>query len=1312
MNSQNSPEEFHLAVVYSQYDRKTHAGALEQLIALLEGMEGIQYTLLVVDNANPGTWCHEISNHLIHLGGDNSCREFSAFDRGLQFLATQPKDIHVVGFATDAYRAYGEEYLGLISGTTVRQSLDLNACIGWVDSFGAEVGAFGYTYESWIRTSLFFIPSSLLPSVGPLTTPIDPTQLFGPEASSPFADSAPLTGNLKDQLLAWLTTTASSVVREDPWHSYFELTDDTFALFQDKTCAILREQLLSARLAREGFACYDFRLVAKLAKAGLENSMLSEEQRSAWQWMGWRKAKIDRVLKYSLKHYEAPSAMLHGHPNQITLSGWLVSEPRVEEVRLRVGDHWILGGKCDVLCADVEPEPSGDVLGPKYGFEICGVLDGLEPGHYEVEWSVPGASVTKSLSSVHVLPRCEFKPRCVFVPELAPPGQEFPISVQGLLESSHSLVQVEIQWNDQATSLDVRWAENRLHANGLWTYDLSVWGAVTLEQGAPQHALTLVFHMADGGKTTWRHFQMIRPEATTPHLLASHWVGSFNPKTQRVPVQLEGAVCCAAEDARLLFFRDEEFLLSEVLPNTVGEITWFDISCEVAKIPPGKGEFSLALESSQQAPKVFARWTSRVEYLRPRLEVDLCEVKPVQRSSPTAYVLELSGWVENHTLVENLVLTANDEEITEVEFNRFRPDLAKAWGFPLVRKQGFATVHAVDLGPGRNTLRLCFSRSGRLEVLWEKVIDLGECQLPDFLVHAPILVKLEGDEFTTFWSTISINGTMESPLEHVMGTLYIDGEQVDQQPILSGGSFLLCHVPENSGFLSIQVVFDALGKTLYDSGNIDIGFEKIEIPDEACSILDRFLEAFEIRKVLDLGATEDITRALLERNLENLSDQFLMLREINPALAAGPRKASAAPRPVPVRKAVDRPLRVLFASWNVPCLRHGGGVWMTNLLKHLGKRHEITVIYCYSPYEEEWIKDIRPYVKKTIGVPRRYQATAAHEYNPLFRELYAEYVAELRTAIELEVWSGNYDLVDYQYVQMYPHISRVGLPQVLTVFEERFSAELSRDFSGYLSDLEKVEVVDRLLKAFYFSAVVMPRSLKHLIAVTAEDARAMQDFQTDTEVHINKIGIDMEKFLRPAGEEANGNGISQDLVVLGNYHHPPSAHAALFCAEKVLPGLQKTHSQAGLAIVGAFPTPELERLGEEPGITVTGFVEDHRPYLWRAAAFMAPIFTGSGMRVKVLEAMASGVPVIATDLAMHGIGAVAGEHFLRAETVEEFVIAARKCLEDPESGRAMGRRGRKLIAEKHSNERRAGEREAIWLRVIEGSSAEGEQQPE
>jgi glycosyltransferase involved in cell wall biosynthesis len=127
-------------------------------------------------------------------------------------------------------------------------------------------------------------------------------------------------------------------------------------------------------------------------------------------------------------------------------------------------------------------------------------------------------------------------------------------------------------------------------------------------------------------------------------------------------------------------------------------------------------------------------------------------------------------------------------------------------------------------------------------------------------------------------------------------------------------------------------------------------------------------------------------------------------------------------------------------------------------------------------------------------------------------------------------------------------------------------------------------------------------------------------------------GVDLETWRR------RGRELGQDEIVFtGAMDYPPNADAAVQLVETVLPLVREQVPTARVSIVGRDPAPAVRALDARDGVTVTGFVDDVRPYLERAAVFAAPIRYGAGIQNKVLEALAMEVPVVASPLAADGL---------------------------------------------------------------------------
>lgn len=280
----------HLSVVLSQYEPAgRHPQALRRLIAVLDRLREVALKLVLVDNAHPGDWRHQVSGDVLQIGGDNSAREFSAFDKGIATCESWRSHTDIYVLVTDAFQAYGEEYLELIDDQVVRCASRLPAAIGWVDSFPEECRIGDLSYDAYLRSSFLFLPRAVLAAVQPLAADLETMRVFGTGADQPFAQSGTLSANLQELLVEWLTTTTVAAPRlSERWHSAFELTSDTYPLFRHKASAILREHLIAAKLKAAGVAAYDFRVIRYLQNCGSLDDFLTRGGNESWQWLGFR----------------------------------------------------------------------------------------------------------------------------------------------------------------------------------------------------------------------------------------------------------------------------------------------------------------------------------------------------------------------------------------------------------------------------------------------------------------------------------------------------------------------------------------------------------------------------------------------------------------------------------------------------------------------------------------------------------------------------------------------------------------------------------------------------------------------------------------------------------------------------------------------------------------------------------------------------------------------------------------------------------------------------------------------------------------
>lgn len=174
-------------------------------------------------------------------------------------------------------------------------------------------------------------------------------------------------------------------------------------------------------------------------------------------------------------------------------------------------------------------------------------------------------------------------------------------------------------------------------------------------------------------------------------------------------------------------------------------------------------------------------------------------------------------------------------------------------------------------------------------------------------------------------------------------------------------------------------------------------------------------------------------------------------------------------------------------------------------------------------------------------------------------------------------------------------------------------------------------------------------------------------------------GVDAQAFA-PSAEPYDPDAI----CFIGRMDYYPNQHAMLWFCQHVLPLLRERRPNVKLAIVGADPSPAVRRLGELPGVTVTGSVPQVQPYVTRSALTVAPLAIARGTQNKILEAMAMGVPVVASRKAAGGVDAVAGEHLLVADTPEQYRDAILRVLEDPAERARLAAAGRARVLSHHA----------------------------
>ncbi len=382
-------------------------------------------------------------------------------------------------------------------------------------------------------------------------------------------------------------------------------------------------------------------------------------------------------------------------------------------------------------------------------------------------------------------------------------------------------------------------------------------------------------------------------------------------------------------------------------------------------------------------------------------------------------------------------------------------------------------------------------------------------------------------------------------------------------------------------------------------------------------------------------------------------------------------------------------MNLLFLTSQVPYPpRQGGALRSWGMISALARRHTVTILSFHDAAEVPPLPpdfgDIsldvvpepppRPLSRRLRDLLLGRQPDMALRLeSPLFRQHLAERLA-----------AQPFDAVHIEGIEMAPFLDVLerARPRPRVVFDD-FNCEFLLQKRAFLTDLRHPR---RWHGALY--SLVQWRRLRryeaeicrradHVIAVSEADAAALGSLVPGLRPTVVPNGVDVSAY-DPKIPPAPGMG-ENALVFTGKMDFRPNVDAVLWFAEEVLPRIREHVPDVGFWVVGQRPHPRLAALRKDPAVTLTGYVEDTRPYIAGAAVYVAPLRIGGGTRLKLLEAMAMERAVVATRLGAEGYEVRDGQELLLADDAETFAAAVVALLRDPARRAVIGRAARRFV---------------------------------
>ena len=355
----------------------------------------------------------------------------------------------------------------------------------------------------------------------------------------------------------------------------------------------------------------------------------------------------------------------------------------------------------------------------------------------------------------------------------------------------------------------------------------------------------------------------------------------------------------------------------------------------------------------------------------------------------------------------------------------------------------------------------------------------------------------------------------------------------------------------------------------------------------------------------------------------------------------------------------------------------GGQTRWYNIIKYLSKSHDITLFSMlkdesekrYVPELEKYCREVRVFTRPKS--PWTLKNVILAEFGPYPLVVIRNLSLTEKEAVKQELEREKYDLIHAEAFYVMPHIPQTKIPIILV--------EQTIEFMVYKHYVDNE--VPFYLKPFYMLDVIKLKywekhfwgKARQLVAVSDEDRKVMQDIIPGIDVGIIPNGVDTEYYM---GKKIERKTPARILYGVTNFEWLQNQEASELLIKDVWPYVKKKMPEAKIWIVGRKIPEWIKELSrKDESIELTENIPDARDAYRRASVMVAPIKGAGGTRLKILEAMAAGLPVVSTSIGVAGLNITHGAQALISDTYEGLADEAVRLLKDPVLAEKIGRQG-------------------------------------
>lgn len=379
-------------------------------------------------------------------------------------------------------------------------------------------------------------------------------------------------------------------------------------------------------------------------------------------------------------------------------------------------------------------------------------------------------------------------------------------------------------------------------------------------------------------------------------------------------------------------------------------------------------------------------------------------------------------------------------------------------------------------------------------------------------------------------------------------------------------------------------------------------------------------------------------------------------------------------------------MKILFLSgWFPYPPNNGSRIRIYNFIKNLARKHEVFLVSLLQadshPEDAKMLVDIcrvvslhrvKDFDPKSVSSFLGFLSTRPRSnfatYDPRVKVAVQDAIAQIRPDV---IVASTLDVVEYLPAQR-------GIPSVLIDHNCEFGM-IKRNTEFIANRLAKWRYTLSWQKSARWEAQIC-RQFDAVVMPTEEDKKLMTDFYPwVTNISVIPNGADTDAF-DPNFWAPEPNR----LIYNGSLTYDANLDAIEYYLREIYPHVAAALPEVKLVVTGRTDGVDLGIVGRSQGVMLSGYVDDIRKELYRSAACVIPLRKGGGMRLKIPEAMAAGVPVVSTSMGAEGLDCVDQEHLLIADTPVEFAGAVVRLLTDEALSRRLRQNARALIERRYS----------------------------